>query len=147
VNQDFLDFLRCLLDAGARFLVVGAHAMAAYGVPRATGDLDVWVSAEQENAARVWEAVLRFGAPIEALGISRLDLATPGKVIQFGVPPRRLDVLTSVSGLDFESAWGHRKSHAVAGMQVPFLSREDLIANKRASGRPKDLADLEVLGE
>lgn len=146
MNQDFLDFLRCLLDAGARFLVVGAHAMAVHGVPRATGDLDVWVQPTPENAACVWEALRQFGAPAEALGVSRADLETVGKVIQIGLPPRRLDVLTSLSGLEFDAAWGHRELHPVGGTEVPFLSRADLITNKRASGRPKDLADVETLG-
>jgi hypothetical protein len=146
VNQDFIDFLRCLLNAGARFLVVGAHAMAVHGVPRATGDLDVWIQPTAENAARVWEAMLQFGAPAEAIGVSMSDLRTPGRVIQFGLPPRRLDVLTHLSGLEFEAAWSGRELHTVGALEVPFLGRSELIANKRASGRPKDLADLEVLG-
>lgn len=147
MNQDFVDFLRCLLDAGARFLVVGAHAMAVHGVPRATGDLDVWVQPSPENAARVWDAMIRFGAPADAVGVTLTDLETPGRVIQFGLPPRRLDLLTRLSGLEFDEAWSRRELHPVAGLQVPFLGRADLVANKRASGRPKDLADLEVLGE
>jgi hypothetical protein len=146
VNQDFLDFLRCLLNAGARFMVVGAHAMAVHGVPRATGDLDVWVNPSPENAARVWGAMIEFGAPSDALGVSRSDLETPGRVIQFGLPPRRVDVMTRLSGLDFDDAWIRHETHSVVGIEIPFLSRVDLIVNKRASGRPKDLADLEVLG-
>lgn len=147
MNQDFVDFLGCLLNAGARFLVVGAHAMAVHGVPRATGDLDVWVQPSPENAARVWAAMLRFGAPADAVGVNRSDLETPGRVIQFGLPPRRLDLLTRLSGLEFDAAWSRREVHPVAGLEVPFLGRADLIANKRASGRPKDLADLETLGQ
>jgi hypothetical protein len=147
VNQDFVDFLTCLLSAGARFLVVGAHAMAVHGVPRATGDLDVWVKPTQENAARVWAAMLQFGAPSDAVGVSRSDLETPGRVIQFGLPPRRLDLLTRLSGVEFEAAWSRRERHSIAGLEVPFLGRADLIANKRATGRTKDLADLEILGE
>jgi len=146
MNQDFVDFLRCLLDAGARFLVVGAHAMAVHGVPRATGDLDVWVQPSPENAARVWDAMRRFGAPADAVGVTRADLEMPGRVIQFGLPPRRLDLLTLLSGLEFDAAWSRRELHPVDGLEVPFLGRADLIANKKASGRPKDLADLETLG-
>lgn len=145
MNQDFTDFLRCLLKAEARFIVVGAHAMAVYGVPRATGDLDLWVQPSVENAARVWEAMIEFGAPARSVGVSRADLETPGRVIQFGVPPSRLDLLTQLSGLEFESAWDRHETHAVAGLDVPFLSRADLIANKRATGRTKDLADIEAL--
>jgi hypothetical protein len=146
LNPDFLDFLRCLIEAGARFLVVGAHAMAVHGVPRATGDIDIWVGSDPDNAGRVWEAVLRFGVPAADLGVSRADLETPDKVIQIGVPPRRIDLLTSVSGLVFESAWTNRTTYSTDGVDVPFLSRADLVRNKRASGRPKDLVDLDELG-
>lgn len=145
MNRDFFDFLRCLLDAGARFLVVGAHAMAVHGVPRATGDLDIWIARDPENAAKVWAAFLKFGAPVHSLGVSPADLEAADKVIQFGVPPSRLDVLTRVSGLEFEAAWSRRQIHNVDGAPVPFLGREDLIANKRASGRAKDIADIEAL--
>jgi hypothetical protein len=90
--------------------------------------------------------MLRFGAPAESLGLARSDFETPGRVIQFGLPPRRVDLLTRLSGLEFDEAWSRRELHSVAGLEVPFLGRADLIANKRASGRPKDLADLESLG-
>ena len=98
MNQDFRDVLAALLRAAARFLVVGAHAMAAHGVPRATGDLDVWVDSAPDNAERVWQALLEFGAPVDALPLSRQDLETPGQVIQMGVPPQRIDILTGVTG-------------------------------------------------
>lgn len=146
MNQDFLDFVRALESCGARFVIVGAHAMAVHGYPRATGDLDVWVARDPENSTRVWEAFRRFGAPAEALGVIRTDLEAEGRVIQFGQPPRRIDVLTSVSGLEFDAAWSRRETHAVSGVAMPFLGRADLVANKRASGRAKDLADLEGLG-
>jgi hypothetical protein len=145
VNDDFLDLLDALLRAGAEFLVVGAHAMAVHGVPRATGDLDVWVRPDAPNADRVWKALAEFGAPAGALGVSREDLETRGIVVQIGLPPRRLDILTDVSGLDFDEAWRNRVTHRVGPHAVPFLSRHDLIRNKRASGRPKDLADLDIL--
>ena len=145
MNEDFRDLLMELLDAEARFLVVGAHAMAVHGVPRATGDLDVWVSPAATNAERVWAALQRFGAPVEQLGVSLEDLQTPGMVVQIGQPPRRIDLLTDVSGLEFEEAWSNRTTHSIGPRAVPFLSRADLIRNKRASGRPKDLADLDVL--
>jgi hypothetical protein len=145
VNEDFRDLLVELLDADVRFLVVGAHAMAVHGVPRATGDLDVWVSPAASNADRVWAALRRFGAPVERLGISLEDFRTPGMVVQIGQPPRRIDLLTDVSGLDFDEAWSNRTMHSIGAHAVPFLGREDLIRNKRASGRPKDIADLDVL--
>lgn len=145
LNRDFLDLLRLLLDRDARFLVVGAHAMAVYGVPRATGDLDVWVDPESTNAERVWSAVLEFGAPVSAMGLTQQDLETRGVVVQIGQPPRRIDLLTQISGVDFDEAWAQRSMHPLEGMAVPFIGRDHLTRNKRASGRPKDLADLEVL--
>lgn len=147
MNQDFQDFLRTLLEAGVRFLVVGAHALAVHGVPRATVDLDVWIERTPENADRVWHAMQAFGAPLEALGIARADLERPQMVIQIGVAPRRIDVLTDVSGVGFEAAWADRTEHFVGSIKVPFMGRRTFIINKRATGRTKDLADLEELGE
>jgi hypothetical protein len=145
LNEDFLDLLRSLLDSGARFLVAGAHALAGHGTPRATGDLDVWILADPENVERVWQALQHFGAPVKALGISREDLETPGNVVQIGLPPRRIDLLTELSGVTFEEAWRSRVVQEVGALQVPFLGKETLIRNKRATGRLKDLADVESL--
>jgi hypothetical protein len=147
MNEDFRDLLRALLEAGARFLVVGAHAMAVHGVPRATGDLDVWVAAEPENADRVMQALSRFGAPLAAIGVTCADFVRESQVIQIGLPPRRVDLLTSISGVGFEDAWASRVAHEIEGLSVPFLGRDALVRNKRASGRAKDRADLEALGE
>jgi len=147
MNDDFRDLLKALLEAGVRFLVVGAHAMAVHGVPRATGDLDVWIAVDADNADRVAGALARFGAPLAAMGVSRADFLREDQVVQIGLPPRRIDVLTSISGVRFAEAWTGRVTHEVAGMAVPFLGRASLVANKRASGRAKDRADLEALGE
>jgi hypothetical protein len=147
LNEDFLDFLRELLNAGGRFLVVGAHAMAVHGVPRATGDLDVWIDANETNVDKVWAALLRFGAPVAAMGVGRNDLMRTDQVIQIGTPPRRIDVLTSITGVAFEEAWNDRVVHEVSGLSMPFLGRASLVRNKKATGRAKDLADLEALGE
>lgn len=147
LNDDFLDLLQALLTEEAAFLVVGAHALAVHGVPRATGDLDVWVEATSDNARRVRKALERFGAPVSTFGLECADLAAPGNVLQIGVPPRRIDLLTGLSGLDFTTAWSHRVVLRVARLDVPFLGREDLLANKRATGRTKDLADIEALEE
>ncbi len=147
MNEDFLDILGCLIEAGARFLVVGAHALAVHGVPRATGDLDVWIDREPTNADRVWGALAKFGAPVEAMGVSRRDLEVVGVVIQIGLPPRRIDLVTSITGVEFAEAWAARAVHRVQGLDVPFLGRHELVRNKRATGRLKDLADLEALGE
>src|SRR5947209_2227829 len=134
MNEDFLDLLRMLLRENARFIVVGAHAMAIHGVPRATGDIDIWIDPDPVNADRVWAALLEFGAPVREMGITRNDLETPGIVIQIGLPPRRIDVLTRISGFAFEEAWSRRVTHSIDGFGIPFLAREDLIRNKRASG-------------
>ncbi len=143
MNPDFADFLA----AEARFVVAGAHALAVHGVPRATGDIDVWIDRSPGNVARVWQALEAFGAPAAALGVSRADLETPDLVIQIGLPPRRIDVLTGVSGLEFDEAWPDRVVHRIDQLDVPFLGRAALVRNKRASGRFKDLGDLEALGE
>jgi hypothetical protein len=139
--------LAALLGAEARFLVVGAHALAVHGVPRATGDLDVWIAADPTNAERVWAALLRFGAPVAAMGVSLDDLTLPDRVVQIGLPPRRIDILTAISGVGFDEAWPDRVTHEVGGLAVPFLGRAALVRNKRATGRTKDRADLEALGE
>jgi len=148
VTDDWFDLLVALLDSGVRFLVVGAHAMAIHGVPRGTQDLDVWVDPDTANTDRVWKALATFGAPLESLGLTTDDLRQANTVIQLGLPPNRIDVLTSLSGVDqFDTAWASRTEHAVRGRQIPFLGRDALLRNKRASGRRKDLADIEALGE
>jgi hypothetical protein len=127
------------------FLVVGAHAMAAHGVPRATGDLDIWVRPDPENANKVWRALIDFGTPMEALQFSLTDLTIPGTVFQIGLPPRRVDILTDIDGITFDQAWPSRTVERVGDLEVPFLGRQALLQNKKASGRPKDLADVEML--
>jgi hypothetical protein len=146
LNEDFRDLLAALLHSGARFLVVGAHAVALHGVPRATGDLDVWFPPEAANAERVWKALAAFGAPLSALGFEQQDLADVDQVFQIGVPPRRIDLLTGISGVTFDEAWPERVVARVSGLDVPFIGRQALLRNKRASGRAKDLADIEALG-
>jgi hypothetical protein len=147
VIEDFHDLLAELVRSGARFLVVGAHALSAHGVPRATVDLDIWVAPDPANADRVYAALAAFGAPLETLAVTRADFQTPDIVTQFGLPPFRIDLMTSVSGLTFEAAWRTRITGVIEGVEVPILDRESFIRNKRASGRKKDLADLELLGD
>ena len=147
MNDDFVELLHALLDARARFLIVGAHAMAVHGIPRATQDLDVLVEPTAENAERVWTALVAFGASVASLGVTRHDLERPGTVVQLGLPPRRIDLLTGITGVTFGDAWRGRVEHEVRGRPVPFIGREALVANKRAVGRRKDLTDLEALGE
>jgi len=145
LNPDFFDIAAALQEEGAEFLVVGAFAMAAHGLPRATGDLDVWINPVPENASRVWRALLRFGAPVEAASLTVGDLVDPHMVFQMGQPPRRIDIITGIDGVSFGDAWPNRKLVTVEGLEIPCLGREELIRNKRASGRDKDLVDLKTL--
>ena len=145
MNDDFRDLLLALHDAGARFIVVGAHAMAVHGVPRATGDLDVWIEPTEANVDRAWRALCEFGAPVEALGVTRGDLLRPGTVIQLGLPPRRIDLLTRITGVDFENAWRSRVVQVLEGRSIAYLGRAELVANKRATARAQDLADVVLL--
>jgi hypothetical protein len=148
VTSDWNDVLASLREAGARFLVVGAHALAVHGVPRGTQDLDIWIEPEATNAQREWHALTTFGAPILDLGVTLDDLQRPDTVVQLGLPPDRIDLLTTITGVpDFASAWIGRVEHMVGAQRVPFLGRAALIQNKRATGRRKDLVDLESLGE
>ena len=145
LNEDFIDVLRALIEARASFVVVGAHALAAHGVPRATGDLDVWVEPSPANASRVISALRSFGAPLDAHGVSAADFEGPDNVYQFGVPPRRIDILTSISGVEFREARASRLLVELEGMKVPVLGRDALLKNKRAAGRPKDILDADAL--
>jgi hypothetical protein len=143
MNRDFVEMLSALSAAGVRFLVVGAHALAAHGAPRATGDLDIWVDASRDNATRVLEALGRFGAPLFDLTVD--DLCARDTVFQIGVPPSRIDILTGISGVDFDGAWSRRMEIPIGSLTIGTLGRADFVTNKRASGRPKDLLDLELL--
>jgi hypothetical protein len=143
MNPDFAEMLSALSEAGADFLIVGAHALAAHGLPRATGDLDIWVRPTPANAARVMAALQAFRAPL--FDLSEADLVQPGTVFQIGVVPNRIDILTEISGVTFEEAWPHRAVFSIEGRPLPFLGRDDLERNKRAAGRPKDIADLVAL--
>ena len=140
LNPDFRDMLSALNDVGAEFLVVGAYALAAHGLPRATGDIDIWVRPSTDNADRVLDALRRFGAPTGQ--VSADDLCVPNLVLQIGVAPSRVDILTSIDGVEFDGAWDRRLVTDVDGLSVPILGRDDLLTNKRTVGRAKDLADV-----
>ena len=142
MNEDYHDILAALVAQNARFLIVGAHALAAHGYPRSTVDIDIWIDATDDNADQVWKALAEFGAPLADLSVERQDLTRPDVVIQFGLPPNRIDVLTGLSGLSFDAAWMNRIEEVLEGVTVPVLGLADLIANKRATGRDKDRADL-----
>jgi hypothetical protein len=140
MNRDFVEMLAALSEARADFLVIGAHAVAVHGTPRATGDLDLWVRRTPENAERVWAALVAFGAPLHDL--TRDDLASDDVVFQIGVAPDRIDILTGVGGVEFEDAWQRRIEVKMWGQLVPVIGRSDLILTKRTAGRPRDLADI-----
>jgi hypothetical protein len=139
LNPDFLDMLSALSGEGAEYLLVGAYALAVHGVPRATGDRDLWIRPAPESARRVLAALGRFGAP--RAGLAERDLLTPGTACQVGVAPRRIDILTSVDGVEFGEARAGRRIARVGALDVPVIDRRHLIRNKKAAGRPQDLAD------
>jgi hypothetical protein len=140
LNPDFRDILSAFNAEGVEYLLVRAYALAAHGLPRATGDIDLWVRPSAENAGRTWRALERFGAPLQRLAID--DLLTLDVVVQIGVSPQRIDVLTSIDGVQFDAAWPERVIIAVDGLDVPVISRRHLVTNKQATGRPQDLADI-----
>src|SRR5947207_360724 len=141
MNPNFLDLLRAFAAADVRFLIVGAYALALHGRPRATGDLDVWVDATAENARCVMNALREFGAPLDQIAES--DFASPGVVYQIGVPPGRIDILTQLTGLTFADAWPERLQKPFGDLEAPFIGRAAFLKNKRATGRAKDLGDIE----
>jgi hypothetical protein len=137
--------LAAFIAHGVRFVVVGAHALAVHGYPRATVDIDIWIDRSAENAARVWRALAEFGAPLDDLEVRESDLTRPDIVAQFGLPPNRIDILTSVSGLTFEKAWANRVEERVEGVRAPVLGLAELRVNKLATGRDKDRVDVKGL--
>ncbi len=141
MNPDFVDLLRAFNAANVRFLVVGAYALALHGRPRATGDLDIWIDATPENAARVMHALAAFGAPLTDVSVE--DFAREAVVYQIGVPPGRIDILTALTGLTFGEAWPGRVRRPFGEVEVDFIGREAFLRNKRAIGRPKDLGDIQ----
>jgi predicted nucleotidyltransferase len=142
LNEDFRDLLVLLADAGVEFVVIGAYALAFHGAPRASGDIDLFVRPSAVNARRVFDGLVRFGAPLQSAGVTAADFAQPGAVYQIGLPPRRIDLLTEISGVTFDEAWASRATAEVEGRTVSFIGREALIKNKEASGRLKDAADV-----
>lgn len=140
LNPDFRDMLSCLRDEGVDFIVVGAYALAAHGLPRATGDIDIWVRGSGDNARKVVRALVKFGAPV--VGLSEQDFTSPNVMVQLGVAPSRIDLLTSIDGVEFDEAWGNKVGVRVEGLDIFVLSKADLLKNKLAAGRDKDQGDI-----
>jgi len=144
-SGDFKELLSSLNAENARYLIIGGFALAHYGRPRYTKDLDLWVDPAGDNADRVFRALMRFGAALD--GVSADDFRDPDCIFQIGVEPLRVDVINEISGVTFEQAWQRRVAASYSEVPVFVISVEDLIANKRASGRPGDLRDVEALLE
>ena len=143
LNEDYKEMLSILLDNKVKFLVVGAYAMGAYGFPRATGDVDLWVEASLENSRKIYQGLLKFGAPLSQ--VTPETFTETGIIFQIGVAPRRIDLLTHIDGVDFEEAYRTKEQIELEGLRIPFLSKEHLIKNKEATGREKDKLDSKYL--
>jgi hypothetical protein len=144
--DDFRDILVELHKAGARFVVLGGHAVAFHGHPRATKDLDVLVEADPSNAKRVYAALAAFGAPLSAFEVGVEDFASYDGVLQIGVPPRRIDIINRADGISFAEAVADGESFELDGCVIPVIGLAALLKNKRAAGRPQDVADVMALG-
>jgi hypothetical protein len=143
LNPDFEEMLSCLKGEEVDFLVVGAYALAAHGFPRATGDLDIWVRNSDENAQKVMRALLKFGAP--GFNLSVADFTAPDTIVQIGVEPCRIDLLTGIDGVAFDEAWASRVTIRISNLEIEVLSKEHLLKNKLATGRDKDQGDINWL--
>lgn len=143
LNRDFAEIISAFNAERVEYLVVGAYALAAHGLPRATGDIDLWVRPTAENAERVWRALVQFGAPLDRLSLD--DFSNSDVFVRFGTAPNRIDIHTSILGLTFDAAYAARISPSLDGVVVPTVARHHLIQSKRAAGRPQDLADVSRL--
>jgi hypothetical protein len=143
LDKDFNEFVELFLEHNVRFLIVGGYALAAHGLPRATGDLDAWVWINPENAQNIMRALNAFG--FQNLSLTESDFSKEDSIIQLGYPPFRIDILTSIDGVAFDQAWEKKVVVELNGMNVPFIGRDDLITNKKAAGRPQDIADVSRL--
>jgi hypothetical protein len=145
VQPDFKELLELYNAHGVDYLIVGGYALAFYGAPRFTGDLDILVKPDHDNAQRILAALSDFG--FGSLGLTQEDFIRPERVVQLGLPPVRIDIMTTLTGVAWPEAWAGKESGLFGDVTVGFLGRQQLVANKRALGRKRDLADLEALGE
>ncbi len=145
VNSDFSDLLQLFNDNKVRYLVIGGYAYIQYAEPRYTKDLDLWISTDIENAAAVFRSLQDFGAPL--VDMTEDDFAEEGYFYQMGIPPVRIDILMGIPGIEFDKAWANREEIEFDDLSVAFISKEDLIVSKRASGRAQDLLDADVLSQ
>ncbi len=145
VQKDFKELLELFNEHKVEYIIVGSYALAFYGAPRFTGDIDIFVNPSSENAQKILSALTDFG--FGSLNLTSDDFQKPGSVVQLGYPPIRIDIMTAITGVAWEEADKGKKEGLYGNVPVFFLGREQYIANKRAAGRKKDLADLEALGE
>ncbi|MEO8208954.1 MAG: nucleotidyltransferase [bacterium] len=143
LNQDYKEFIELLNARKVDYIVVGAFAMAFHGHPRYTGDIDFWIRNSEANARNVFQTIVEFGFPPDNL--SEKDFTSNDLIFQMGYPPVRIDVLTSIEALSFEECFLQKETRIIDGLTIPYLNIKDLIKNKKAVGRKKDLADLEEL--
>jgi len=145
VQKDFRELLELFNEYKVGYLIVGGYALAFHGVPRYTGDIDIFVKPDMENAIRILKALDEFG--FGSLDLQEEDFRSPNKVVQLGYPPVRIDIITSISGLSWDEAYEERDKGKYGDVPVYYIGLNHYILNKRASGRKKDIADLEALGE
>ena len=145
LNPDFHEFVKSFVAHNVRFLIIGGYAVAAHGHPRYTKDLDVWVWADSENSDRILAALDSFG--FGNVGLTAEDFEAPNSIIQLGNEPLRIDILTTATGLNFMDAYENRMLVSIGDVQVPFVSLDDLRANKLSTGRLQDLADVDALAD
>ena len=144
VNRDFKEFLELFTENGVEYLIIGGYALAFHGVPRFTGDIDIFINRSRENANRILECLDEFG--FAQIGLQLADFTEADQVVELGYPPVRIDIITSIDGVTWDDAWNNRVQAAYGDVPVLFISREDFIKNKLATGKKQDLADLEALG-
>lgn len=142
-SQDFKEFIELLIKNRAEYLIVGGYAVGIHGHPRYTGDLDVWLNPTQQNAELILKSVNEFG--FSSFELKLEDFTKPGNVIQLGYPPLRIDLLTEIDGVTFKECFDNRKEVTIDGLEVNFIGYEDLLKNKKESGRPRDMDDIDNL--
>lgn len=143
LSRDFIDILSAFSDEKVEYMVVGGYALAFHGYVRGTGDIDLWIRISDENAERVWKALQTFGAPLFDLTLD--DLKTPGTVFQMGMPPNRIDIITTIKGVEFDEAWANRELVNTHELTIAIVGKPDLLRNKLKMNRAKDLGDIRWL--
>lgn len=143
--EDFKEFLKLLNSAEVQYLLVGGFAVTMHGHPRTTGDMDIWVPTTKATSTKLLDVLDRFG--FGSAGATEELLLTPGKVIRMGMPPLRIELLTGISGVEFDDCWSRRDTVEIDGIAIQMISKQDLLVNKRAAGRPQDIADVDKLSE